>query len=94
MALQNLRHADYMKNKLAKIDGFKIKFSGDTYNEFVLECPAPAREIQEKLLQEKIVAGLPLGDYYPELESSLLLCATEMTSQEAIDRLADRLSTL
>ncbi len=94
LAIQNLKHADYLKNRLAKIPQFKIKFSGDTYNEFVLECPVSAKQIQDKLLQEKIVAGLPLGDFFPDLENCLLVCATELTSQDEMDRFLDRLAAL
>ncbi len=92
LAIQNLKHADYLKNRLAKIPQFKIKFSGDTYNEFVLECPVSAKQVQDQLLQEKIVAGLPLGDFYPNLENCLLVCATELTSQDEMDRFLDRLA--
>ncbi|MGP0566793.1 MULTISPECIES: aminomethyl-transferring glycine dehydrogenase subunit GcvPA [unclassified Nitrospina] len=92
VAKRNLLHADYMKNKLSKLKDFKIRFSGETYNEFVLECPKPAEEVRDQLLQEKIVAGLPLGQHYEELTNCLLLCATELTPQDQIDRLADQLS--
>lgn len=94
VAQRNLMHADYMKNKLSKLDGFNIRFSGETYNEFVLECPKPAKEVQTKLLEEKIVAGLPLGQHYEELDNCLLVCATEITPQDHIDRLADQLSRI
>ncbi|CAI2717432.1 aminomethyl-transferring glycine dehydrogenase subunit GcvPA [Nitrospina watsonii] len=91
VAKRNLIHADYMKNKLSKLKGFKIRFTGETYNEFVLECPKPAVEVRDQLLEEKLVAGLPLGQHYEALSHCLLLCATELTPQEHIDRLVDRL---
>ncbi len=94
VALQNLKTADTLKNKLQKLKGFGLRFPADTYNEFVLECPGPAKAVHDQLLQEKIVAGLPLGDFYPELENCLLLCATEMNSAESLDRLAAQLRAL
>ena len=94
LALLNLRKTDYLKNKLSKIRGFKVRFSADTFNEVVLKCPGPANEIRDALLEHKILAGLPLGDYYPELADSLLLCATELNTVEAIDRLAEKLETV
>jgi len=94
LALFNLRKADYLKNKLSKVSGFEIQFSADTFNEIVLKCPRPANEIRDALLEHKILAGLPLGEYYPELTNSLLLCATEMNTVESIDRLADKLETV
>ena len=94
VALQNLKTADALKNKLKQTKGFSLKFSAATYNEFVLECPGPAEEVHAKLLEADIIAGLPLGRFYPELENSLLLCATEMNSLESLDRFAGQLSSL
>ena len=94
LALLNLRKADYLKNKLSKMKGFEARFNSDTFNEVVLRCPRPATEIRDALLEYKILAGLPLGDYYPELADSLLICTTELNTVEAIDRLAEKLETL
>ena len=94
LAILNLRKAEYLKNKLAHVHGYKIKFSADTFNEFVLECPRPAKEILQALQQEKIIAGYALGNDYPDLPNSLLLCATEMNSAEEIDRLAEKLASI
>ena len=94
LALLNLSKTDYMKKKLSKIQGFEMRFSGDTFNEIVLKCPKPANEIRDALLEYKILAGLPLGNYYPELDDSLLLCATELNTVEDIDLLADKLETV
>jgi glycine dehydrogenase subunit 1 len=94
LALLNLRKADYLKNKLSKMKGFAARFNSDTFNEVVLRCPRPATEIRDALLEYKILAGLPLGDYYPELADSLLICTTELNTVEAIDRLAEKLETL
>ncbi len=93
-AIQNLQKADYLKNRLAKIKGYEIKFSADIFNEFVLTCPVPAQEVRDQLLQEKILAGVPLATFYPEMENDLLLCATETNTVEEIDRLADKLAGL
>ena len=94
LALLNLSKADYMKKKLSKIQGFEMRFSGDTFNEVVLKCPRPANKIRDALLEYKILAGLPLGNYYPELDDSLLLCTTELNTVEDIDLLADKLETV
>jgi len=92
VAMLNVRKADYLKNRLRKIKGFKIRFDADTFNEFVLECPRPAEEIRDRLIQEaNILAGIPLQTHYPELPNSLLLCATELNTQEEMDRLAEKL---
>lgn len=94
LAALNLRKADYLKNRLAKLKGFEIRFEADTFNEFVLECPRPAREVREALYQDKILAGLDLEPFYPELKNCLLLCATEMNTRDEIDLLVEKLEAL
>ncbi|MFQ5673587.1 MAG: aminomethyl-transferring glycine dehydrogenase subunit GcvPA [Nitrospinales bacterium] len=92
LAVTNLKKTDYLKNKLAKLKGYNIRFGGDTFNEFVLQCPQPADTVRETLLREKILAGHPLGRDYPELEDCLLLSATETNTATEIDRLAEILA--
>ena len=41
--------------------------------------------------EANILAGVPLAPHYPELSNSLLLCATELNTQEEMDRLAEKL---
>jgi len=94
VALQNLKTANALKDKLKHLKGFGLRFLANTYNEFVLECPGPAQELHAKLLEANIVAGLPLGNFYPELDNCLLLCATEMNSLESFDHFANQLGSL
>jgi glycine dehydrogenase subunit 1 len=41
--------------------------------------------INGRILQHKIVGGLPLKKFYPELGNSALWCCTEMTTRAAIE---------
>ena len=60
-------------------------------NEFAVRVPdAPA--VHAALLEQGILAGLPLARWYPDdadLADALLLCATEVTTDEEIERLVD-----
>ncbi len=94
LAILNLRKADYLKKRLAELSGYEIRFSSNTFNEFVLRCPKKADDVRSTLLMDGIVAGLSLGAHYPELEDSLLICVTELNSREEIDRLVDRLASV
>ena len=67
----------------------KPKFTGPFFNEFVTAASAPVDEVNRKLLDKKIIGGLPLAKYYPELSGSMLLCATEMTRRSDMDALAE-----
>ena len=93
-ALNSYRSAHYLADKLTKLKGCGLHFSGEFFNEFVLECPRPVEEVLQKLKQENIIGGYPLEQHYPELKNSLLLCATELNSQEEMDRLAGKLEEI
>lgn len=83
LAVQNLSKSHYLAGKLPQ------KFSGKFFNEFVATTNGVGPEqINQKLLAEKIIGGLPLGKFYPELEGCVLLCATEMSKREDMDAVA------
>ena len=42
-------------------------------------------DLNKALLKRKIIGGLPLGRFYPELADSVLLCATEMSRRADMD---------
>ena len=44
-----------------------------------------AAAIADRLLKKKIVAGLELGAYYPEMRERYLFCVTETVSSEIMD---------
>jgi glycine dehydrogenase subunit 1 len=83
LAEQNLAKAHYLAGKL------QPRFSGKFFNEFVVRTngKTPAA-INEALLGKQIIGGLPLGRFYPELDGTMLLCATEMSRREDMDKVA------
>ena len=82
LASQNLSKSHYLAGKLP------LRFSGRFFNEFVVKTPRPD-EWNAKLLEKKIIGGVPLGRFYPELADSMLLCCTEMTKRADMDALAE-----
>ena len=44
-------------------------------------------ERQACFAAEKIIPGIPLARWYPELQDGLLICVTEMNEGEEIERL-------
>ena len=87
LALQNLAKARYLAGKV------KPRFQGPFFNEFVTDCGARTpEEVNKALLRKRIVGGLPLARFYPELGNSVLLCATEMTKREHMDTLAGEMA--
>jgi glycine dehydrogenase subunit 1 len=51
--------------------------------------PRSAAEINARLANLKILGGLPLERFYPELGASLLLCCTEMSRRADMDAVAE-----
>ena len=84
LAQLNFDKAEYFKAQLKK-KGARIVFDSPTFNEFVVEFGADFQPTYKKLLAKKIVAGLELGRFYPELTGKYLFCATETVSKEVID---------
>ena len=89
---QNIQKAHYAKNALSKIKGLNLKFSGKTFNEFVIETKKPPSEINEQLLKRSIIGGLDLQRHYPELKNCMLFCVTEYNTKEEIDQLMETIS--
>ncbi len=91
LAEHNLAKANYLKNTLARVEGVRVLFDGaPRFNEFVLELPAAAEDVNAGLLERKIVGGLPLAKWYPELgPNATLWCATELTTRPQMDSAAE-----
>src|SRR3954447_19097209 len=85
LASQNLAKAHYLAGKVTP------RFSGKFFNEFVARVGNP-EEINKTLLKKKIIGGLPLAKFYPELSDCVLLCATEMSRRADMDQLGQVLS--
>lgn len=90
LAERNLRGAHALAERLGAVG--TLRFAAPYFNEFVLTLPGARRRWQHALA-DGIVAGLPLGDWYPELEDALLICATELHDTAAMERLVVALDT-
>ncbi len=91
LAWQNLQKAQYAKEQLSQIKGISIKFSGNTFNEFVCEFSKPWEDIQAELLKKDILGGYGLEGDFPELKNCAVICVTETHKKEDIDMLASAL---
>ena len=84
LARQNLAKTAYAATQLGKHG--KILFAGSPrFNEFLVKTKEDPRVINSRLLERKIVGGLPLTKFYPELGNAALWCCTELTTRSAID---------
>jgi glycine cleavage system P protein (glycine dehydrogenase) subunit 1 len=91
VAEQNARKAHYAAKRIAAVDGYCLRFSAPFFNEFVVSCPKPPAEILRKLAGKKIIGGLALSRFFPEMKNEILMCVTETTTKEEIDSLVEAL---
>jgi glycine dehydrogenase subunit 1 len=91
LAKQNLAKTAYAAGEFAKHG--KILFGGaPRFNEFVVQTSEDSKAINSRLLKHKIVGGLPLKKFYPELGNAALWCCTELTTRSVIDDAAGLLA--
>ena len=65
-------------------------FAASTFKEFVLRAPqGRADELLSTAAEQGVMAGIPLGCWYPELEDCLLMAVTEKRTKVEIDRMAE-----
>ena len=84
LAKQNLAKTAYAAAQFAK--HAKVDFTAaPRFNEFVVETSEDPYAINSRLLGHKIVGGLPLKKFYPELGNAALWCCTELTTRSMID---------
>jgi glycine dehydrogenase subunit 1 len=84
LAKQNLAKTAYAAQQFGK--NTKVLFSAaPRFNEFVVQTEEDPFAINRRLLGQKIIGGLPLKKFYPELGNAALWCCTELTSRAAID---------
>ena len=94
--LENTAAACYANNntlveKLTAMDGVKKAFTATHFHETVLQLEQSATGVLKTLMEKGILGGFDLSQDYPELGEAILVCTTEMRTEEDIDLYADRM---
>lgn len=92
LAALNLQRTASLRRRLEALDGYSSTFSEPCFNEFALRVKGPAKALLERLESQGVLAGVPLGDDYPELEDSFLVAVTECNPPEELDHLVESLA--
>jgi glycine dehydrogenase subunit 1 len=87
LAQLNNQLAVYFSGKLSQIKGVDLVFDKPFFNEFVVRI---RKDILSKLSDIEI--GISLEKYYSDLKDCYLVCCTEMTPKEDIDRVIDEIT--
>ena len=77
IAVQSHANTLALLEKLETLKGVKRIFDGSFFHETIVSLPAPAGDVLRTLKDQRILGGLNLEEYYPELGSAILVCATE-----------------
>ncbi|GAC1626089.1 MAG: aminomethyl-transferring glycine dehydrogenase subunit GcvPA [Candidatus Acidiferrum sp.] len=88
MAQQNFSKAQFALGELEKVPGVRRAFAAPFFNEFTVELPRSVKIVNTHLLREKIIGPYVLGAAYPELTKHALVCVTETTTRQEIERFA------
>ena len=85
-----LQKSRYAAERLAAAPSLSLKFDRPTFKEFVVRVEdGSVEQLIESARRENIFAGVPLGQWYPDLEDCLLVAVTEKRTKEEIERLAN-----
>ena len=90
----NLHKAAYARDAVARVPGYRPAFATPVFNEFVIRTPLPPEEVNRRLLAHRILGGVALGGWYPELADGWLLCVTEQRTRSEIDALVSALEEI
>jgi glycine dehydrogenase subunit 1 len=91
LAERNVAKSHYALECLLQEGKYHQRFSAPFFNEFVVQTQN-ARTVWRRLKERKLIAGVVLEDWYPELKDCLLLCVTETHTRSEIERLAEELT--
>ena len=94
LAELNVAKAAYARQRLSAIPGVELIDEGPWFNEFRLGLPAEAQSVAARMLDQGILAGYPLGRYYPDQANNLLVAVTEKRTKEEINLLAEGLEAV
>ena len=93
MAAANVKKAHLLKEKCKKA-GLTIVHEQPVFNEFVIDMKQPVREVNQKLYQQGIIGGFDLAMSDHTKEGHMLVCVTELRTEEEMDHFVKTLEGL
>lgn len=88
-----LQKSRYAAERLCESDRFELAFAAPTFKEFVVrDREGRVEELMTEALDAGFLAGVPLGQWYPDLDDCFLVAVTEKRTKQEIDSLARTLS--
>jgi glycine dehydrogenase subunit 1 len=84
VAALNLERSRDLATAVSSVAGVGLKFDAPFFNEFVADVHQDARAVLSALEERGILGGIALGRFYPELDTCILMTATELTGRDDI----------
>jgi glycine dehydrogenase subunit 1 len=89
-----LQKAHYMAERIAALTGFRLRYAGPFFKEFVLETPTSPAALIRKLHGEGVFAGVDLARLQSSWRGGLLVAVTEKRTRAEIDHYVECLRPL
>lgn len=93
-AQRSVSGAHYLAERIGAVAGWEIVFKQPFFNEFVVKAPLEVSLLNKKLLKRKILGGLNIETFYPDLKQTMLLCVTEKRSKQELDAFIEVIKTI
>ncbi len=91
IAAQSHANTIALVEQMETLKGVKRIFSGPLFHEAAVTLPTPTDAVLQTLKNQGILAGLNLGEHYPELGNALLVCATETKIAADLEKYVEHL---
>jgi glycine dehydrogenase subunit 1 len=87
-------HANTLRlaDLLCEVPGVEPLFDRPVFHEKALRLPVPAADLLRSLAAHNVLGGFDLGVEYPDLDPAILVCATEMRTEEDLAIFAQKLA--
>jgi len=89
LAELNAQKAHALSERLAQLDGFRLPFGSDFFNEFTIEVPSDPQMLRTALREQGFLVTDPEELRGLGVENALRLAVTEKRTEEELDRLVD-----
>lgn len=94
VASQCHQNTHELVNMLTQIEGVELAFTAPYFHEALLKLNKPVHTILKQLAKAGIIGGYAAANFYPHLQDTLLVCATEMRTAEELAFYAHTLQSL
>jgi glycine dehydrogenase subunit 1 len=87
-----LDKAHYAAERIGALDGFALRFASPFFKEFVVRTKKDVAAVMRAARERGILAGVPLGRWYPGMKDCFLVAVTEKRTKDEMDGLVEAIA--